>query len=98
MLSPVSRKTIVNKNKPKKTTVLIFCYPKNDNMHIILIKRLVYIGFHSGEISFPRGKFDNQDKNLQHTTLREFYEELEVKLIFKKKLTKFTPQYITKLF
>ena len=98
MLSPVSRKTIVNKNKPKKTTVLIFCYPKNDNMHIILIKRLVYIGFHSGEIIFPRGKFDNQDKNLQHTTLREFYEELEVKLIFKKKLTKFTPQYITKLF
>ena len=94
MLSPVSRKIIVNKNNPKKASVLIFCYPKNDKMHIILIKRSDYIGFHSGEISFPGGKLDNQDKNLRHTALREFYEELGVKLISKKNLTKFTPIYI----
>ena len=94
MLSPVSRKIIVNKNNPKKASVLIFCYPKNDKMHVILIKRSDYIGFHSGEISFPGGKFDNQDKNLRHTALREFYEELGVKLISKKNLTKFTPLYI----
>ena len=94
MLSPVSRKIIVNKNNPKKASVLIFCYPKNDKMHVILIKRSDYIGFHSGEISYPGGKLDNQDKNLRHTALREFYEELGVKLISKKNLTKFTPLYI----
>ena len=63
-------------------------------MHVILIKRSDYIGFHSGEISFPGGKLDNQDKNLRHTALREFYEELGVKLILKRNLTKFTPLYI----
>ena len=93
MLSPVSRKIIVNKNNPKKASVLIFCYPKNDKMHVILIKRSDYIGFHSGEISFPGGKLDNQDKNLRHTALREFYERLGVKLISKKNLTNL-PHYI----
>ena len=63
-------------------------------MHTILIKRSDYIGFHSGEICFPWGKFDNHDNNLQHTALREFIEELGVKLILKKNLTKFTPLYI----
>lgn len=65
---------------------------------LILIKRSDYIGFHSREISFPGGKFDNEDKNLQHTALREFYEELGVKLILKKNLKKFIPLYTTKQF
>ena len=56
MLSPVSRKIIINKNNPKKASVLIFCYPKNDKMHVVLIKRSDYISFHSGEISYPGGK------------------------------------------
>ena len=62
-------------------------------MLTILIKRSDYIGFHSGEICFPWGKFDNHDKNLQHTALREFIEELGVKLILKKNLTNL-PHYI----
>lgn len=94
MLSPTSRKFVLNKNKPKKASVLIFCYPKNTMMNVILIRRPDYIGFHSGEISFPGGKFDIHDKTLEQTALREFHEETGVQLISKKNLIKFTPLYI----
>ena len=56
--------------KPKKASVLIFCYPKNTMMIVILIRRPDYIGFHSGEISFPGGKFDIHDKTLEQTALK----------------------------
>ena len=94
MLSPSSRKIIQNKNKPKKASVLIFCYPKNDKMHLILIKRSNFIGFHSGEISFPGGKLDVGDRTLEQTALREFREELGVQLVSKTDSIKFTPLYI----
>ena len=93
MLSPVSRKIIVNKNNPKKASVLIFCYPKNDKMHVILIKRSDYIGFHSGEISFPGGKLEIQDKgDFQKCAYREAYEEIGFetnKAIYLGKLNKY---------
>ena len=92
MLSPTSRKFVLNKNKPKKASVLIFCYPNNTMMNVIPIRRPDYIGFHSGEISFPGGKFDIHDKTLEQTALREFHEETGVQLISKKNLIKFTPK------
>ena len=94
MLSPASLKIIENKNKSKKASVLIFCYLKNNNMHLFLIKRSYFGGFYSSEISFPRGKFKVCDKTIEQTALREFHEELGVQLISKKNLIKLPPVYI----
>ena len=47
-------------------------------MHFVLTKRHVYEGFHSGQISFPGGKMEKEDANLEQTALRETEEEIGV--------------------
>ena len=63
----------------KKAAVLIHFYPShNDRLSFVLIERNTYPGIHSGQISFPGGKYDNQDKDLWATALREANEELAI--------------------
>jgi 8-oxo-dGTP pyrophosphatase MutT (NUDIX family) len=64
--------------KTKKAAVLLLIYPKNSIAHLALIKRNQYEGVHSSQIAFPGGKFENTDVNLQHTALRETFEEIGI--------------------
>jgi len=64
----------------KRAAVLLFCYPKGDQMYLSLIKRSEYQGVHSGQISFPGGKSELSDASLEETALRECREELGVSL------------------
>lgn len=77
----------------KNAAVLIYCYPKFDLMHLSLIKRSNYIGVHSGQISFPGGKPEPNDKKLEDTALRECSEELGIQIV-NKNLFPLTPLYI----
>jgi 8-oxo-dGTP pyrophosphatase MutT (NUDIX family) len=60
--------------------VLALLYPKQEEWHIVLIER----GSsnpndrHRGQISFPGGRYEEQDKDLSHTALREAEEEVGV--------------------
>jgi len=45
---------------------------------IILIERPQKMRKHAGQIAFPGGKKDSEDKSLQETALRESYEELGI--------------------
>ncbi len=64
----------------KKAGVLVLIYPDaNNNTHILLTKRASYKGTHSNQISFPGGKKENKDSNLEQTALRETYEEIGIK-------------------
>lgn len=66
-------------NNPKKAAVLALFYPdKNQQTRFLLTQRASYKGTHSAQISFPGGKVDQQDTNLQHTALRETFEEIGV--------------------
>lgn len=66
-------------NKPPiKSSVLILLYPFKNDIYTVLIKRAEYDGFHSSQISFPGGKYENSDKDLSKTALRETYEEIGV--------------------
>ncbi|MGE0089078.1 MAG: CoA pyrophosphatase [Bacteroidales bacterium] len=56
--------------------VLILLYNKNDEIHLALIQRPEYNGPHSGQISLPGGKFEDRDKTLIQTAIRESYEEI----------------------
>jgi len=62
----------------RPAAVLVLLYPKNGQTHTVLIERPVYDGVHSGQIAFPGGKKENDDKNLYATALREAAEELHI--------------------
>jgi len=68
----------VKTNKLKKSGVLILLYYKENKLYVCLIKRPEYNGHHSGQVSFPGGKFEKKDKNLIHTALREAHEEIGI--------------------
>ena len=62
----------------KKSAVLLLFYLKKEQVHLCFIKRSADNSAHSGQISFPGGKYEEKDKTLEHTALRESYEELGI--------------------
>ena len=69
----------IEANNPKIAAVLALFYPnQNNEVSLLLTKRANYIGTHSGQISFPGGKFEKSDLNLKETALRETFEEVGI--------------------
>eukprot|EP00510_Aplanochytrium_minuta_P001809 CAMPEP_0184012296 /NCGR_PEP_ID=MMETSP0954-20121128/4322_1 /TAXON_ID=627963 /ORGANISM="Aplanochytrium sp, Strain PBS07" /LENGTH=222 /DNA_ID=CAMNT_0026292245 /DNA_START=2152 /DNA_END=2820 /DNA_ORIENTATION=+ len=68
----------VKRKQPKKSAVCILLYPIDDVPHFCLTQRNSYDGVHSGEVCFPGGSYDQEDKTLKNTALRETWEEIGV--------------------
>tara|TARA_B110000285_G_scaffold132218_2_gene148419 strand:- start:1724 stop:2365 length:642 start_codon:yes stop_codon:yes gene_type:complete len=60
----------------RDSAVSIILYPHLESIYCILIKRPEYEGKHSGQISFPGGKFEDSDLNFEYTARREAFEEV----------------------
>lgn len=59
--------------------VLLLLFPDEDeNINISFIKRNIYNGHHSGQISFPGGKKESSDLTMEDTALRETQEEIGI--------------------
>lgn len=68
-----------NLSRPSKSGgVMILLYPHNGDIYLPLMKRPTYVGVHSGQVSFPGGKFEQEDADLRATALRETEEEIGV--------------------
>ncbi len=63
---------------PRNSAVMIILYPDNDSLNMVMIKRPNYDGVHSGQVSFPGGKFEETDINYEATALRETFEEIGI--------------------
>jgi 8-oxo-dGTP pyrophosphatase MutT (NUDIX family) len=98
LLSPFLRNpsfelSLENENT-KKSAVLLLIHPIKDELHIAFIKRQIYNGVHSGQISLPGGKYEIEDIDLKSTALREANEEIGVNKIDIKIIGELTPLYI----
>lgn len=56
--------------------VLLPLFRREGGYHILLTKRTHKVKTHKGEISFPGGVYDQEDKTLEKTALRESFEEI----------------------
>jgi 8-oxo-dGTP pyrophosphatase MutT (NUDIX family) len=79
---------------PKRSAVLILLFPINNILKTVLIQRPEYNGVHSGQVAFPGGKFEEADKELANTALRETFEEIGISPADVKILGKLTDLYI----
>lgn len=62
----------------RKGGVLALFYPSDGRISLVFIKRTEYPGVHSGQISFPGGGFEDGDRDIVATALREAEEETGV--------------------
>jgi 8-oxo-dGTP pyrophosphatase MutT (NUDIX family) len=60
---------------PRESAVLALVYPRAGSLHTLLMLRPQYDGVHSGQVAFPGGRREDQDRDLRDTALREFSEE-----------------------
>jgi 8-oxo-dGTP pyrophosphatase MutT (NUDIX family) len=58
--------------------VLIPIYFKKGEAHLLFTKRTDKVEHHKGQISFPGGRKDEEDRNLKYTALRETQEEVGI--------------------
>jgi len=63
---------------PRKAAVMMLFYPKDGEVHLVLIVRNSYPGVHSSQIAFPGGKVELYDTSLSDTALRETQEEIGI--------------------
>jgi 8-oxo-dGTP pyrophosphatase MutT (NUDIX family) len=56
--------------------VLVPLYVQHDAMHAVFTKRRDDLRRHAGEISFPGGRYDEGERDLIATALREAHEEI----------------------
>jgi len=62
----------------KKSAVLILFYHDEEVLKMIVIRRSKYVGVHSGQIAFPGGRYEEEDRHVQTTALREIHEEIGI--------------------
>jgi 8-oxo-dGTP pyrophosphatase MutT (NUDIX family) len=77
-MAPVMRGEFITVAPPRQAGVLILIYPDNESLYTVFMKRAEYDGVHSGQISFPGGRFEEGDVSLGETALRETEEEIGI--------------------
>lgn len=65
-------------NTVRLSAVMILLFIKNNEWHLLAIRRTEDGHAHSGQIGFPGGRYEKEDADLQETALRETYEEIGI--------------------
>jgi 8-oxo-dGTP pyrophosphatase MutT (NUDIX family) len=75
LLDHRDKQSIADSNRIS-SAVLVPIYLWDDEYHIIFIRRTETVKAHKGQISFPGGICEEEDKSLMDTALRESHEEI----------------------
>lgn len=78
----------------EKAAVMILFFPKGDTIQTAFIKRLDDGRIHGGQVSFPGGRYDLSDRNLEQAAVRETFEETGVNPLHIKVIGKISPLHI----
>jgi len=78
----------------RQAAVLICFFLDDGKLKLVLIKRNEYDGVHSGQISFPGGRYEDEDHDMIETALREAEEETNIQRDDVDVLGQITPVYI----
>jgi 8-oxo-dGTP pyrophosphatase MutT (NUDIX family) len=62
----------------RPSAVLCLLFPMNGELYLLLMKRREDKTAHSGQVSFPGGSFEQSDKDMRSTALRETREEVGI--------------------
>ena len=62
----------------RASAVMMLIMEKDNEAQVLLTKRTSKVGTHKGDMSFPGGTRDEEDKNLLSTALRETQEEVGI--------------------
>ena len=79
---------------PRQGGVALLLYKEQGAWYFPLMKRTVYGGVHSGQISLPGGKLEGSDQDLIDTALRETREELGLSISSQQVIGCLTELYI----
>lgn len=60
----------------KASAVLMLLHQQNTQWQLLFTKRASHLKSHAGQISFPGGRFEDQDIHLMDTAIRETEEEI----------------------
>ena len=98
-LAPELRKRyseeMILQRDPKRAAVMALFYPnEQQKTTFLLTERASYNGTHSAQVSFPGGKVDEEDNNLQETALRETNEEIGIEINDIKVIRQLSDTYI----
>jgi 8-oxo-dGTP pyrophosphatase MutT (NUDIX family) len=63
---------------PKPSAVLIGLVEREEQSHVLYIERSSKLRAHAGQIAFPGGKIDPEDKDATTAALREAHEEVDL--------------------
>lgn len=86
--------SFIMQRNPRKSSVLVWLFPKEESVFTRLILRTQYNGVHSGQVSFPGGAMEAYDIDLWQTALREAYEEVGIPSDMVSKVSELSPVYI----
>lgn len=97
-MAPLARKRIsempLGDDSIRKAAVMIPLFKNLETDCLLLTVRSTYEGVHSGQVSFPGGKFDENEIDPIQVALREMEEEVGIKAAQVKIIGKLSPLYI----
>ena len=62
----------------RAAAVLVPLVHRDDELHLVFIRRSDRVESHRGQVAFPGGRVDPSDASLLHTALREAHEEVGI--------------------
>lgn len=91
---PLSSLALKDAIEIKESAVAVVMFRNEDQIDCVLTQRNEYEGKHSGQISFPGGKKDVNDLDLEETARRECFEEIGIPMSSGNLIGQLTDVYI----